>query len=151
MFAEAHEIHRNIMYFEAARELQALQARHRPRLSAVLNQLIDAGLAIPAAVYEAAMARRTLLQQALADFLATDAVITPPAAGEAPATLDHTGSPAFCTIWSLVGVPAVTIPVGRGPAGLPLGLQLIGGHGQDPALLATAAWCAGVLEGGSRT
>jgi Asp-tRNA(Asn)/Glu-tRNA(Gln) amidotransferase A subunit family amidase len=152
MFTEAHAVHRTIMHFEAARELQALQVRHRPQLSTVLNQLIDEGLSIPAAAYETALARRSLLQQALAEFLATaDAIVTPPAPGEAPATLDHTGSPAFCTIWSLIGVPAVTIPVGRGPAGLPLGLQLIGSHGQDPALLATAAWCARALAGGYRS
>jgi len=146
IFNESHSVHRTIMYFEAAHGLLAMQSRHRPQLSDVLNQLIDEGLRIPMAAYEASLARRSLLQQALADFLATtDAIVTPPATGEAPATLEHTGSPAFCTIWSLAGVPAITIPVGSGPSGLPLGLQLVGRHRQDSALLATADWCARAL------
>jgi Asp-tRNA(Asn)/Glu-tRNA(Gln) amidotransferase A subunit family amidase len=70
-----------------------------------------------------------------------DAIITPPAAGEAPATLEETGNPAFCTIWTLLGVPAVTIPVGVGPAGLPIGLQLIGPSREDDRTLSIAAWC----------
>lgn len=70
-----------------------------------------------------------------------DALITPPAAGEAPATLEETGNPAFCTIWTLLGVPAITIPVGLGPGGLPLGLQIVGARGEDDRMLGVAAWC----------
>jgi Asp-tRNA(Asn)/Glu-tRNA(Gln) amidotransferase A subunit family amidase len=70
-----------------------------------------------------------------------DAVITPPAPGEAPATLAETGSPAFCTLWTLLGVPSITIPVGFGSHGLPLGLQVVGVFGHDDDLLAVASWC----------
>ena len=68
-------------------------------------------------------------------------MITPPTAGEAPATLEETGNPAFCTIWTLLGVPAITIPVGHGPAGLPIGVQIVGARDADDSLLAVAAWC----------
>ncbi|MCE5280531.1 MAG: hypothetical protein LLG93_00340 [Deltaproteobacteria bacterium] len=67
-------------------------------------------------------------------------MVTPSTTGEAPATLDQTGNPAFCSIWSLCGVPAVTIPAGLGPRGLPLGLQIVGAQGQDERLLAAALW-----------
>ena len=145
-FAAAHGVHRTIMHYEAARALQALQARQRGRLSAPINELIDAGLEIEAAAYMAALAQRRRLQELLANELAeVDAIVTLPAPGEAPPTLMHTGSPAFCTIWSLAGVPALSIPSGLGPCGLPLGLQLVGRHLDDPALLATAAWCERVL------
>ena len=70
-----------------------------------------------------------------------DAVLTPPARGEAPATLEETGDPVFCTIWSLVGAPAINLPAGMGPAGLPLGLQFVGARGNDAALLGVASWC----------
>ena len=70
-----------------------------------------------------------------------DAAITPPAPGQAPADLTQTGDPAFCTIWSLCGVPAVTIPAGQGPQGLPLGLQLIGPRFADDRVLSIAKWC----------
>ncbi|MGH8772243.1 MAG: amidase family protein, partial [Burkholderiales bacterium] len=82
------------------------------------------------------------LKKELDDFLQRfDAIITPPAAGEAPEGLQATGDPAFCTIWTLCGVPALTIPTGLGVRGLPLGLQIVGRFSCDDALLATAAWC----------
>ena len=49
-----------------------------------------------------------------------DAILTPATAGEAPAGLESTGSPAFCTLWTLCGLPAVSLPLLEGPSGLPL-------------------------------
>jgi Asp-tRNA(Asn)/Glu-tRNA(Gln) amidotransferase A subunit family amidase len=66
-------------------------------------------------------------------------VLTPPATGEAP-TPETTGDPRFCTRWTLLGAPAIVLPTGLGPAGLPLGLQLAGAPGGDRRLLAAAAW-----------
>jgi Asp-tRNA(Asn)/Glu-tRNA(Gln) amidotransferase A subunit family amidase len=86
--------------------------------------------------------RRDELAKELDGFLsAFDAAVTPPALGEAPADLTQTGDPAFCTIWSLCGVPAVTIPAGQGPHGLPLGLQIVGPRSADERVLAAAFWC----------
>jgi Asp-tRNA(Asn)/Glu-tRNA(Gln) amidotransferase A subunit family amidase len=68
-----------------------------------------------------------------------DGCLTIPAAGEAPPP-STTGDPRFCTRWTLVGAPAVTLPTGLGPSGLPLGLQVIGAPGDDRRLLATASW-----------
>jgi len=65
--------------------------------------------------------------------------------GEAPATLDNIGDPAFCTIWSLCGAPALTIPTGFGPNRLPLGLQVVGRLYDDARLLGVARWCAGAI------
>lgn len=146
LFNDAHTAQRTIMYAEAARELAPLQAAHRPQLSARLNALIDEGRAIGDDVLAAALDLRVRLQVALQPIWSRcDAIITPPASGEAPATLAHTGDPAFCTIWTLCGVPAVALPVARGPQGLPLGLQLVGPDGDDAALLAVARWCEEAL------
>jgi amidase len=42
---------------------------------------------------------------------------------------------------SLIGLPAVSLPVGFGPQGLPMGMQLAGPVGADAAILAMAqAW-----------
>jgi Asp-tRNA(Asn)/Glu-tRNA(Gln) amidotransferase A subunit family amidase len=46
----------------------------------------------------------------------------------------------------LLQVPCVTLPVLRGPRGLPVGIQLIGGFDSDPALLATAQWAEARLR-----
>jgi len=43
-------------------------------------------------------------------------------------------------IWSFLHTPAVTVPVAKGPHGLPVGLQIIGRIGDDPRTLAAAGW-----------
>jgi Asp-tRNA(Asn)/Glu-tRNA(Gln) amidotransferase A subunit family amidase len=146
LFATAHDVHRTIMQAEGARELGPLQAAHRAQLSAALNRLIDDGARIPEAVYREALESRERLHGELAHwFHRFDALLTPPARGEAPATCEHTGDPAFCTIWTLTGVPAFTLPAGRGPHGLPLGLQIVGPYRQDARTAAVAQWCADAL------
>jgi Asp-tRNA(Asn)/Glu-tRNA(Gln) amidotransferase A subunit family amidase len=119
-----------------------LPARHRDRLSPRLNALIDEGRGISDADLARGLASKSRLAEELDVFLGRfDGIITPPALGEAPADLTQTGDPAFCTIWSLCGVPAVTIPAGKGPTGLPLGLQIVGPRRADGQLLAAARWC----------
>ena len=70
-----------------------------------------------------------------------DAAVTPPTPGEAPADLAQTGDPAFCAIWSLCGVPAITIPAGLGPCGLPIGMQIVAQRFADDIVLSVAKWC----------
>ena len=52
----------------------------------------------------------------------------------------------FNAPWTALHVPCVTIPVGFGPAGLPLGLQIVGGVGEDRATLAWSQWIASALS-----
>ena len=141
-FVDAHRVHRVILACEGARHFGELQQRHRELISARMNDLLDDGAAIPQGEYEDALCAAAALRNAYASFVAPyDAVLTLPAPGEAPATLEETGNPAFCTIWTLLGVPAINIPVGLGPARLPLGLQIVGARGEDDHLLEVAAWC----------
>ncbi len=76
-----------------------------------------------------------------------DILITPAAPGEAPVGIEWTGDPAFNAAWTALHVPCVTIPVGTGPQGLPLGLQIVGRRGDDRAVLAWAAWVAHAMAG----
>ena len=111
------------------------------KFSEFLRKALEEGDRIGAAEYERALKKREALQRDFSRFLDDyDAAITPPAAGEAP-SLETTGDPSFCTIWTLLGVPAVTIPTGLGSHGLPLGLQIVGNQGESNHLLATAMWC----------
>jgi Asp-tRNA(Asn)/Glu-tRNA(Gln) amidotransferase A subunit family amidase len=140
-FNDAHAVHRTVMYGEGARVFAELQDRDRARLSPRLNALIDEGRGISDTDLARGLARKDQFTKELDVFLSGfDGVVTPSALGEAPADLTQTGDPAFCTIWSLCGVPAVTIPAGRGPAGLPLGLQIIGPRRADGQVLAAAKW-----------
>ncbi|MCK9362992.1 MAG: amidase [Syntrophales bacterium] len=131
-----------LMAAEAAFNMEELALSHAPLLSATLRDIIAKGSKIGVVAYQQALSQRLRLRDELRLFLARfDAIITPPATGEAPATLAQTGNPAFCSIWSLCGVPAVTIPTGLGPRGLPLGLQIVGAAGNDDLVLSTALWC----------
>ena len=143
---DANRVHRIIMMHEGAAALGALQQRERGRMSEKLNAALDEGRAISGADYESALRRR---QDAIAGFSqwlsGFDAVISPPATGAAPEGLDATGDAACCTLWSLVGYPAITIPIGRAGNGLPLGMQIAAPGGADDALLGVAAWCEAQL------
>ena len=141
-FERAHAVLRLIMAYEAARHFGELQRARRADMSAQLNALVDEGAAIAEAAYRDALAGAEALKAEFSVAYAQyDAIITPPAPGEAPATLAQTGSPAFCTIWTLLGAPAITLPVALGPCRMPLGLQIVGRRGEDERVLGVAAWC----------
>ena len=74
-----------------------------------------------------------------------DAIITPATTGVAPKG-EATGSPMFCTLWTLTGLPALSLPLLTGEGGMPLGVQLIGERGDDARLLRTANWLINKLE-----
>jgi len=78
-------------------------------------------------------------------FAGCDAILTPATAGEAPAQLYGAADPAFTPLWTLMHGPCMSLPVLDGPAGLPIGLQVVGARRTDDALLATAAWIVGAL------
>jgi Asp-tRNA(Asn)/Glu-tRNA(Gln) amidotransferase A subunit family amidase len=139
---EAHLVLRTIMLHEGARQLGALQLRERQRMSAKLNAALDEGRETGAEAYRVALARRDALIVEAIEWLAPfDAVLTPPAPGPAPADLTQTGDPACCTLWSLLGFPALSLPIALADSGVPLGLQLATIAGGDERLLAIARWC----------
>ena len=142
-FDGAHKVHRTIMLFEAARLAKKARDIWRDGFSDYLNAALDEGENIREVDYRDALKARAHLQQSLAEFFdrGYSAIMTLPATGEAPATLANTGDPRFCSIWTLVGLPAIVIPTGKGPKGMPLGLQLVGAVEEENYLLATAAWC----------
>ncbi len=79
-------------------------------------------------------------------FRDVDAVLYPAAAGEAEAGLESAGDPRFGALWTLLHLPSISFPTDLGPAGLPLGAQLIGGFGQDTRLLAVANAVTRMIE-----
>ena len=79
-------------------------------------------------------------------FQDVDALLYPPAEGEADAGLADSGSPRFGALWSLLHLPCVSFPVTRGPQGLPLGVQAIGAYGDDERVLSVAAFLSRVAQ-----
>ncbi|MDH3317623.1 MAG: amidase, partial [Gammaproteobacteria bacterium] len=140
-FNDAVALHRTIMEADLARSFEQEYARGRDRLSSVLREMIERGQKVLAVDYNEAVSRIGTLNTLLnAIFHKYDAILTPATTGEAPMGVESTGSPVFCTLWTLCGVPAITLPLMTGPAGLPLGVQLVGAKGDDARLLRTGRW-----------
>jgi Asp-tRNA(Asn)/Glu-tRNA(Gln) amidotransferase A subunit family amidase len=138
----ANVVHKSIMLFEGVCNLGPLQRRERSRLSPALNDALDQGRAIDEGSYRASLEQRARAIATLATWLQPfDAIITPPAPAGAPASLLSTGDPSCCTLWSLAGFPALTLPIGRDESGLPVGMQLAGPADADAHLLSVASWC----------
>jgi Asp-tRNA(Asn)/Glu-tRNA(Gln) amidotransferase A subunit family amidase len=129
-----------IWTFEIARCLVDEHLRFRERVREPLRSMLDEGAAMPVAEYDAAHRRlRECIDGLGALFDGVDALLVPAAPGEAPEAAT-TGDPVFNRAWSALGVPAVTVPAGVGPSGLPLGVQIVGPPGDDARTLACAAW-----------
>jgi Asp-tRNA(Asn)/Glu-tRNA(Gln) amidotransferase A subunit family amidase len=137
---QAWDWHRTIMEAEMAANLDAEWQRGRGQLSPALQAQLDRGREVRAWDYQLALARLAPLQAGFDElFHGFDAIVTPSAPGTAPA-LASTGDPAFCTLWTLCGMPALNLPLMAGADGMPLGVQLVGPRDGDARLLRTARW-----------
>ena len=67
-------------------------------------------------------------------------IISPSSTGVADKGLASTGSPEFCTVWSFMGTPSISLPLLEGENNLPLGVQLIGDKYDDARFLGVANW-----------
>ncbi len=133
-------IHAIIMQSEVAAVHRDTFAAHREDYSERLRAYIETGALIAASDYVRASRLRARIARETQSLLAQPAVLAlPTVSGPAPAR-DTTGDPTFQAIFSLLGMPAVTIPSGL-VDGRPVGLQLAGRHFAETALLSAAAWC----------
>jgi Asp-tRNA(Asn)/Glu-tRNA(Gln) amidotransferase A subunit family amidase len=145
-FDDAWDNVMTLMSRDAVKSFAPVESRHRIRLSPPLIELLDRGHRVTPEAYAKARAKREEYKRWFDGlFDGCDAIVTIPAAGEAPLGLGNTGDATFCSLWTQTGLPAVTIPSGRGPRGLPLGLQLVGRYREDERALQVAAWAERVL------
>lgn len=137
-FAGAWDAQRVIMAAEMAHNLGPLI--EGGEVSAQLAKLIAEGRDVTAAQYLAALRDAKRYAQGLIGIFeqVADAIVTLSAPGVAPEGLDATGSPVFNTLWTLVGFPALNVPLLASDEGLPIGVQLIGAPNRDDRLLRTA-------------
>jgi Asp-tRNA(Asn)/Glu-tRNA(Gln) amidotransferase A subunit family amidase len=145
---DAWDAHKTIMEAEMASNLEREWTRGRDKLSATLRALIERGREVRAVDYQAALRAIGFMADKLDELFMEryDAILTPSAPGTAPKGLSATGDPAFCTPWTLCGVPAISLPLMRGENDLPLGVQLVGRRGFDARLLRTARWLVERVE-----
>jgi Asp-tRNA(Asn)/Glu-tRNA(Gln) amidotransferase A subunit family amidase len=146
-FNDILDDHGAISGWESARNYADERLRNPDKVSAELTAVLKRGMGVTLERYVAAQ-RKSVAFKAHVDSLfdKVDVLLCPSAPGEAPAGVEHTGDPRFNSIWTLAGTPCVTLPAGTGPAGLPLGIQLVGLRHEDDRLLSTAAWVAAHLH-----
>jgi Asp-tRNA(Asn)/Glu-tRNA(Gln) amidotransferase A subunit family amidase len=139
---EAWDWHRTIMEAEMATNLEPLWLAGKEKLSEKLRSLIERGREVRAVDHQRALRRIVPTVESLDELFMQryDAILTPPALGTAPRGLGSTGDPVFCSLWTLLGMSAITLPLMQGENGLPLGVQLVGRKGFDARLLRTARW-----------
>jgi Asp-tRNA(Asn)/Glu-tRNA(Gln) amidotransferase A subunit family amidase len=142
--AEAFEWHRTIMEADMAASLEREWNTGRERLSDALRTQLERGRAVTAVEYQRARRRAEAFAEGLEELFQErcDAILTPAAPGPAPLGLESTGDPSFCTLWTLAGMPAITLPLMNAADGLPIGVQLVGPRHGDARLLRTARWLA---------
>ncbi|MGC1487255.1 MAG: amidase [Albidovulum sp.] len=127
--------------YEICQHLAKTFDAHWDQLSDSLKPIVTRGRQITELEYQDALAVKTSAEAFFAEFFTEfDAIIAPAAAGEAPLFGKGTGDPVFCTLWTLAGLPCVTLPVLVGDNNLPIGVQLIGPAEKDNRLLRTARW-----------
>jgi amidase len=136
-----------ISSFEFARNFTWEIENHWEKISETLrNNRLKHGLACSFERYSEAQDHAVRCRELLAPvFREYDVLLTSPATGEAPVGLNSTGDASLCGIWTTMHVPAVTLPVFKGPNGLPIGAQLVGKRNGDRALFAAARWVHRVL------
>ena len=141
---EAWQWHQNIMSAEMALNLEREWKRGRDHLSEQLRTLIERGHEVPAIEYQRALARINPIHESFVELFEQryDAILTPTAPSAAPKGLASTGDPSFCTLWTLCGMPTISLPLLQSTSGLPIGVQLVGPRLGDARLLRTARWLA---------
>ncbi len=137
-FGRAPDLQRLIMEAEMAHNFRRDYEKFGNQLSEKLRGLIERGRGTAAVEYMAALSAIPQFNASLDSvFDEYDAILTPAALGPAP-VIESTGNPLFCSTWSLLGTPAVSLPLLASEAGLPVGVQLVGRRGNDARLLRTA-------------
>jgi Asp-tRNA(Asn)/Glu-tRNA(Gln) amidotransferase A subunit family amidase len=142
-FAGAWDAQRMVMAAEMAFNLGEIADRGGDKVSQRFHELMAEGRQVSATQYLDMIALRQKLRGELSPlFERCDAIVTLSTPGVAPEGT-ATGNPIFNSMWSLLGLPAINLPLLKGASGMPIGVQLVGAFGDDARLLRTANWLAG--------
>ena len=139
--------HRVIQEYELRRNLACEVENHPDQLSSYLTEALQRADAISDDDYADSLAVMDTAGAFFAElFCDYDAILTPSTTGEAPAGLERTGDPIFCTLWTFCGLPSLTLPLLSGAQGLPIGVQLVAGLEEDDRLCRNAQWLLKSLD-----
>lgn len=147
VLAEAWRVHPTIQEFEAHQAFAWEYRENYDAMPPLLRGRLDESVDITPAAYDAAIAITTGARAALAEtFEEVDVLLTLSAPGAAPNGLASTGHPRFNRLWTLMGTPCVNVPAYVAEGGLPVGVQVIAGYGDDARALAAASFVEEALK-----
>jgi len=136
IFENAAKSHEIIMNGSIARSLSKYYKNEKNKLHPFTISRIEAGMPVSAKDYIDAIENAKLMELSLKKvFKEFDAIITPSAPGQAPRDLMNTGNAIFNGYWTMMGVPAISLPLLRGKDNLPIGIQIITSWKEDSKLL----------------
>jgi len=149
MLADLPACNKTISDYEIYRCLQGEREEHWEMMSRTAQNAMQRAATVTTEAYQQALRTQQTAQDWFASFFDDyDAIVTPSATGVPPRQGDGTGDPICCVIWTLCGLPCLTMPLLTGEDAMPMGLQLVGAHQADCNVLRSAQW---VLQQGFTT
>ena len=147
VYNEVFAWQRIVMETDIAKNLGKYVDQNDAPVSDVLRAMIERGRKVHGVDYSLGLDRMAMFARGFEGLMMDfDAIITPAALGEAPVGLESTGDPACSTLWSFTGMPALTLPLLQGEAGLPLGVQMVSLRHDDARLMRNASWLVKHLD-----
>jgi Asp-tRNA(Asn)/Glu-tRNA(Gln) amidotransferase A subunit family amidase len=137
-YAEIRARHDTIMSAEAARVHKSWFEKYEELYAPKTAELIRRGRSVSEDQLAQALEERNNWRDEINALMLSSGIdlwISPATLGEAPKGLEATGDPVMNLPWTQSGLPALTLPAGKGPGGLPLGLQVTGRWSRDEAML----------------
>jgi Asp-tRNA(Asn)/Glu-tRNA(Gln) amidotransferase A subunit family amidase len=141
------ECHKIIYDYEIYRCLKGERENHWDQLSDTAKTALESARERTSSQYQEALeileAANTWFRQFFNDY---DAILTPSATGEAVKLSEGTGNHICSTIWTLCGLPCLSLPLLEGENNLPIGVQLVAGLNEDDRLFRTSRWLLNYLH-----
>jgi amidase len=138
-FQVAEKAHKLVSGFEMARNLTWELEHHADRISDKLRygRLKD-GLECSVETYSEMRVACERLRARMDETMAPYDAVIAPAGDEAPVGDDPVSHPWIYMPWTIGHVPTITLPVFKGPSGMPVGLQVLAHRYADRKLFAVA-------------
>ena len=134
------DLQSRLFAYEARQSLAYERTQHHEQLSARLQARLAGGKDVGADDYLQMRCQLEAGRRAVdALFGDVNVLLYPAADGEAELGLADSGSPRFGALWTALHLPTISLRIATGPAGLPIGAQLIGRYADDARLLAVAS------------